>query len=282
MTFNYAEYLRNDKMPHIWCPGCGNGVVTKSLIRAIDTVGYKKDETVVVSGIGCSGRISGYLDFNTLHTTHGRPLTFATGIKLANPKLNVIVVSGDGDSTAIGGNHFIHACRRNIDMTLVIFNNYIYGMTGGQHSPTTPTGSYSTTTAYRNVDPPFDISKLAIGAGATFVARESTYNIFSLDKLLVEAFKHKGFSVVEVIVGCPVYYGRKNGFKSAFSLLEWQRRSAVRADRAQSMKPEELEGKFTTGILHRREAPEYIERYYALIESFDRSVEKLNMESSNG
>jgi len=279
MAFDYARYLRNDKMPHIWCPGCGNGVAMKSLIRAIDAAGYKKEETVIVSGIGCSGRISGYLDFNTLHTTHGRPLTFATGIKLANPKLNVIVISGDGDCAAIGGNHFIHACRRNIDMTLIIFNNCIYGMTGGQHSPTTPSGSYSTTTPHRNIDPQFDLSKLAIGAGATFVARETTYSIFALDKIIIEAFKHKGFSVVEVMVGCPVYYGRKNGFKSAFSLLDWQRKNAIRMERAQSMKPEELEGKFTTGILHRKEIPEYTQIYYTLTESFEKSVDKISMES---
>lgn len=279
MSFDYKRYLRNDKMPHIWCPGCGNGIVMKSLIRAIDALGYKKEETVIVSGIGCSGRISGYLDFNTLHTTHGRPLTFATGIKLTNPKLNVIVVSGDGDCAAIGGNHFIHACRRNIDMTFLIFNNYIYGMTGGQHSPTTPVGSYSSTTPYMNIDPQFDLSKLAIGAGATFVARETTYNIFALDKVIIEAFKHNGFSVVEVMVGCPVYYGRKNTLKSAFSLLDWQRRHAVRRERAQKMKPEELEGKFITGILHRKEAPEYTQLYFTLTESFEKSVDRVDMES---
>lgn len=278
MAFDYAKYLRNDKMPHIWCPGCGDGVVMKSLIRAIDTVGYKKEETVVVSGIGCSGRISGYLDFNTLHTTHGRPLTFATGIKLANPKLNVIVVSGDGDCTAIGGNHFIHACRRNIDMTLIIFNNNIYGMTGGQHSPTTPVSSYSTTTPHKNIEHQFDLSKLAIGAGASFVARETTYNIFALDKVIIEAFKHKGFSVVEIIVGCPVYYGRKNGFKSAFSLLDWQRKNAIRIERAHSMKSEELEGKLVTGILYRKEASEYTQLYYTLMGSFEKSVDRVNME----
>jgi 2-oxoglutarate/2-oxoacid ferredoxin oxidoreductase subunit beta len=278
MAFDYNRYLREDRMPHIWCPGCGNGIAMKSLIRAIDSVGFKKEETVIVSGIGCSGRISGYLDFNTLHTTHGRPLTFATGIKLANPALNVIVVSGDGDCAAIGGNHFIHACRRNIDMTYIIFNNYIYGMTGGQHSPTTPYGSYSTTTPYRNLDPQFDLSKLAIGAGATFVARETTYNIFSLDKIIIEAFKHKGFSVVVVMVGCPVYYGRKNTYKTAFALLEWQRKHAVRVDRAEKMGAEELEGKFVTGVLHRKEAPEYTQLYHALTESFEKPVDRVNVE----
>ena len=147
------KYLRHDKkFPHIWCPGCGNGIVLGALIRAIDRSGLKKDDIVLVSGIGCSGRMTVYADFNTLHTTHGRALTFATGIKLAKPSLNVIVIMGDGDATAIGGNHFIHAARRNIDLTAIIINNQIYGMTGGQSSPTTPPGSTTTTTPYGQIE----------------------------------------------------------------------------------------------------------------------------------
>ena len=138
--FDYSQYLRNEKLPHIWCPGCGHGIVLKSLIRAVAKAGWNKDEIVLVSGIGCASRLPGYVDFNTLHTAHGRALAFATGIKLAKPEMHVIVVSGDGDSLAIGGNHFIHACRRNIDITLICFNNGIYGMTGGQYSPTTASG----------------------------------------------------------------------------------------------------------------------------------------------
>lgn len=149
-----------NKLPHIWCPGCGNGIVLKALLRAIDALKLDKDKTVIVSGIGCSSRASGYMDFNTLHTTHGRALTFATGIKMARPELNVIVISGDGDATAIGGNHFIHACRRNIDLTLVLFNNNIYGMTGGQYSPTTPLGMMASTAPYGQIEPPFDILSL--------------------------------------------------------------------------------------------------------------------------
>ena len=157
------HYLRKDmKFPHVWCPGCGHGTILGAIIRAIDSIGWKKDEVVMVSGIGCSSRAPAYVDFNTLHTLHGRAIPFATGIKLANPALKVIVVTGDGDGAAIGGNHFIHACRRNIDLNVVVFNNGIYGMTGGQGSPTTPWMAFSTTTPYGNIEPPFDLSLIHI------------------------------------------------------------------------------------------------------------------------
>ena len=166
------KYLRHDKkFPHVWCGGCGIGIMLGSLIRAIDHIGYTKDEVVLVSGIGCSGRLPVYVDFNTLHTTHGRALTFATGVKLAKPELHVIVIMGDGDATAIGGNHFIHAARRNLDLTAIIVNNSIYGMTGGQYSPTTPYGQRATTAIYGSVEHSFNISQLAVCAGAIFVAR---------------------------------------------------------------------------------------------------------------
>jgi len=160
------KYLRHDKkFPHVWCPGCGNGIVLGSLIRAIDKIGLSKDDIVMASGIGCSGRMPVYVDFNTLHTTHGRALTFATGIKLAKPSLNVITVMGDGDATAIGGNHFIHAARRNLDLTAIIINNQIYGMTGGQFSPTTPYGSVATTSTWGHIEHAFSIADLAVTAG---------------------------------------------------------------------------------------------------------------------
>src|SRR5512146_1828130 len=164
------KYLRHDKkFPHVWCPGCGNGILLGSLIRAVDRTGFEKDQIVVVSGIGCSGRISVYVDFNTLHATHGRALTFATGVKLANPRLQVIVIMGDGDATAIGGNHFIHAARRNLNLTAIIVNNSIYGMTGGQYSPTTPLDSRATTAPYGNIEQPLQACDLAIAAGASYV-----------------------------------------------------------------------------------------------------------------
>lgn len=165
----------------------------KAMLRAIDRLGWHKDEIVMVSGIGCSSRTPGYVDFNTVHTTHGRALAFATGIKMAKPELKVIVVSGDGDATAIGGNHFIHTARRNIDLTLVIFNNYIYGMTGGQYSPTTPVGSWGSTAPYGNLENPFDICGLAQAAGASYVARGTVYHAVQLDKLIEGAMRKKDF-----------------------------------------------------------------------------------------
>ena len=185
MAFNYEKWLRPGKLPHIWCPGCGHGIVMKGLIRAFETLQLKKEDTALVSGIGCASRLPGYIDCCTLHTAHGRAAAFATGVKMAKPEMNVILVGGDGDGTAIGGNHFIHACRRNIDMTYIILNNYIYGMTGGQFSPCTPTGHKASTTPYGNPDPGFDIAKLAIGAGATFVARGTAFHANQIDKLIV-------------------------------------------------------------------------------------------------
>ena len=167
----------NKQFPTVWCPGCGNGVVLSSIVRAINKLGIDKNYVTLVSGIGCSGRLPAYVDVNTVHTTHGRALAYATGIKLAKPEMEVIVVMGDGDSLAIGGNHFIHTARRNIELTAIIINNRIYGMTGGQYSPATPTGSISTTSSYGNIDQPFDISKMAEVAGAGFVARSTVYHV---------------------------------------------------------------------------------------------------------
>ncbi len=261
MSYNYDKYLRSDKLPHIWCPGCGYGIIMKALIRAIDTVGWAQDDTVIASGIGCASRLPGYVDFNTIHTTHGRSLAFATGIKLAKPHLHVIVLGGDGDMSAIGGNHLIHACRRNIDMSLLIFNNNIYGMTGGQFSPTTPMGKRATTAPYGMTEPSFDISKLAIGAGASFVARTTSFHAAQMDDLMKQTFSHKGFSVLEIMSGCPTGYGRRNGQPEAYDALEWQKTNAVNLTRYGAMTPEERAGKFTIGVLHNEERPEYVESY---------------------
>ena len=163
--------MRVNRLPHIWCPGCGHGILMRDVAQAIENCGLDPDKVVIVSGIGCSSRAAGYMNYNTLHTTHGRAIAFATGVKLANPELTVIVITGDGDASAIGGNHLIHACRRNIDLTVVVFNNNIYGMTGGQYSPTTPHGEKGTTAPYGNIDYNFDIPKLAEAAGATFTGR---------------------------------------------------------------------------------------------------------------
>lgn len=264
--FKYQDYLRMEKLPHIWCPGCGNGIVLKAMVRAIDSCGLDKDNTVIVSGIGCSSRAPGYMDFNTLHTTHGRALAFATGVKVAKPEMDVIVVSGDGDGTAIGGNHFIHACRRNIDITMILFNNYTYGMTGGQYSPTTPMGTYATTAPYGQPDNPFDISKLAIAAGASFVARGSTFQAAQLDKLIARGIKKKGFAMVEVLTDCTEIYGRRNRLGGPTEMLLKQKEITVSAAKAEKMSPEELEDKLITGVLTDVDKPEYCEAYQNIID----------------
>ena len=256
------KYLRHDKkFPHVWCPGCGIGILLGSLIRAIDRIGYDKDEVVLVSGIGCSGRLPVYVDFNTLHTTHGRALTFATGLKLAKPSLKVIVIMGDGDAVAIGGNHFIHAARRNIDVTAIIVNNSIYGMTGGQYSPTTPYGMRSTTSVYSNIEQSFKISELAVTAGAVFVGRGTVYHAKLLDSLMEKAFLKPGFSVVEVIAHCQTQYGRQNRLGTAVEMMEWQRDHAVTVEKAGPMKPEELKDKIVIGVLVDKELPVFQDAY---------------------
>jgi len=232
-----------------------------ALIRAIDRIGYEKDEVVLVSGIGCSGRLPVYVDFNTLHTTHGRALTFATGVKLAKPSLKVIVVMGDGDAVAIGGNHFIHSARRNIDVTAIIVNNSIYGMTGGQYSPTTPYGMRSSTTIYSNIEQAFRISELAVTAGAVFVGRGTVYHAKLLDRLIEEAILKEGFSVVEVISHCHTQYGRQNRLGTAVEMMESQRDNAVTVEKAATMKPEELQNKLIIGILVNKELPVYQDEY---------------------
>jgi len=256
------KYLRHDKkFPHVWCPGCGIGIMLGSLIRAIDRVGFEKDEVVLVSGIGCSGRLPVYVDFDTLHTTHGRALTFATGVKLAKPGLKVIVIMGDGDAVAIGGNHFIHAARRNIDVTSIILNNSIYGMTGGQSSPTTPYGMKSSTTVYSNIEQNFKISELAVTAGAVFVGRGTVYHARLLDSLVEKAILKPGFSVVEVIAHCHTQYGRQNRLGTAVEMMEWQRDHAVAVEKAAAMKPEELQDKIVIGVLVDKELPVYQDEY---------------------
>jgi len=259
---NALNYLRNDRMPSIWCPGCGNGIVVNSIIRAIADSGIDRDKTVIVSGIGCSSRATGYMDFDTVHTTHGRALPFATGIKMANPDLNVIVISGDGDGSAIGGNHLIHSCRRNIDLTLVIINNNIYGMTSGQYSPLTPTGKLATTAPYGNIDRPFDLCKLTEAAGATYVARATTYHTPQLSRFIKNGIANKGFSVIEAVSQCPTYFGRKNKVPSTVKMMEAMRDNAV------MYKPgvEVPEGSILVGEFVKTTAPELTASYQAVID----------------
>lgn len=270
MQDKFGKYMRVDQFRHILCAGCGHGIIMNALIRAIDEAQLEQEKTVIISGIGCSSRVPGYLNFDTLHSTHGRALAFATGVKLAKPELNVIVITGDGDASAIGGNHLIHACRRNIDITTIVFNNKIYGMTSGQYSPMTPVGDYATTSPYGNIDREFDICRLAEAAGATFVARSTAYHAVQLTGLIAKALANKGFSLVEGLSQCPTYYGRRNKMGDAVKMLTWQKEHAVPVTAAAKLPPEKLVGKFTTGILHHQEAPEYTEEYQKTIAKLQR------------
>lgn len=257
------DFIRERFFPHIWCPGCGHGIILNALTRAFDELGLDPCSLVMVSGIGCSARISGYVNVHTMHTLHGRALAFATGIKLARPDLNVVVPMGDGDATAIGGNHFIHAARRNIDMTAILMNNRIYGMTGGQYSPLSGAGALATTAPYGNIDRDFDAVKLAEGAGATFVARATTYHVAELASLIKKAIRHKGFSVLEVMTQCPTYFGRKNKLGSAVDMLRrYKEGTAPVGSPALAENPHLI----PRGIFVDREEPEYCASYDAIIE----------------
>ena len=268
MAFNYDKYLRTDKLPTLWCWGCGDGVILKSVIRAIDKMGWDMDDVCIVAGIGCSGRFSSYIDCNTVHTTHGRAIAYATGIKLANPDKHVVVVTGDGDGLAIGGNHTIHGCRRNIDLNHVVINNFIYGLTNSQTSPTTPKGMWTVTAQYGNVDPTFDAAKLAIGAGATFVARESVLDPKKMEKVLVEGFKHKGYSFFDIFSNCHINLGRKNKMGEAKQTLDWIDDMIISKKKFDALSEEEKVGKFPLGVLkHDDSALEYCEAYSKVIEA---------------
>jgi len=242
------KYIRPGAEQTTMCPGCGNGIVAHSALRAIDELGMDMNNFVFVSGIGCSGWIpSPYFNADTLHTTHGRPVAFATGVKLAKPEMNVMVFSGDGDLAAIGGNHFIHAARRNIGLIVICINNGIYGMTGGQVAPTTPQDIKTTTTPYGNPERAFDLCALAQAAGAPFVVRWTTYHARQLTRSIKKALNHKGFSFIEVIAQCPVQYGRRAGLGNAAQMMQSYRDNSVTIQTASQMTEEELRGKIIVG-----------------------------------
>lgn len=203
-------YLRQERIPHIWCPGCGIGTTVNCFARALTESGLDLDRVAIVSGIGCTGRVAGYMRLDSFHTTHGRPIPFATGLKLANPRLKVVVYSGDGDLFAIGGNHFVHAARRNMDMTVICVNNATYGMTGGQVAPTTPIGATQTTMPYGNFESPFNLPFLADACGAVYVARWTVFHVKQLTRAMKEALLKPGFTFVEVLAPCPTLYSRRN------------------------------------------------------------------------
>jgi 2-oxoglutarate ferredoxin oxidoreductase subunit beta len=260
-------YLRaTKKFPNVWCAGCGIGIVMGALIRAIDRIGLEKDDVALVSGIGCTGRMPVYMDFNTIHTTHGRALAFATGLKIAKPKMKVITIMGDGDAMAIGGNHFIHAARRNIGIAAIVVNNSIYGMTGGQYSPTTPIGARAATAPYGNIEPPRPICERAKAAGATYVARSTVYHAVELDRFIEQAIRKNGFSLVEAVSYCPTTYGRMNKLGSTVDMMRQLKENSVSATAAEKLTPEERESKIVRGIVQDSEKPEYTQQYEELIQ----------------
>ena len=255
--FDIRDYLRLDRMPHFLCPGCGHGMALRACLWAIHELGLDKDKLAVVSGIGCSGRLSAYIDANTYHTTHGRPLAFATGLKLARPDLTVIVITGDGDSLAIGGNHLIHACRRNLDLTCLMLNNEVYGMTGGQASPTTSADRYTTTTPFGNHEPHFDACKLAEAAGASFVGREVTLPLPALKNLIRDGIAHPGFAFVEIMSDCTEIYGRKNELGSSPEMVLRQKHDVRPESYGNQVERPFRPGPLQTGVLARQDRVEY-------------------------
>ncbi|MGF1641631.1 MAG: thiamine pyrophosphate-dependent enzyme [Rhodospirillales bacterium] len=274
LPFDIRDYLRQELMPHFLCPGCGHGIALRALLWAIHELAIAKDELAVVSGIGCSGRVGGYIDTNTFHTTHGRPLAFATGLKLARPDLTVVVITGDGDCLAIGGNHFIHACRRNLDITCVMLNNEVYGMTGGQASPTTTDSRLTTTTPLGNTEPHFDACALAAAAGAGLVGREVTLQTPALKNLLKEAITHKGFSFVEVISDCTEVLGRKNDLGSSPEMILRQK-SGMRPDTYGNVVDQPFRpNRFVTGVLARTDRVEYADNYRRTVVAAQRSASR--------
>ena len=265
--YDKVEYLRKEALPTALCPGCGGGTVLNAFANALDELGIDPRDIVVVSGIGCSAWIaSPYFLADTLHTTHGRAIAFATGVKVGLPDKKVVVISGDGDLASIGGNHLLHAARRNIDITVILVNNFIYGMTGGQVAPTTPFGAITTTSPYRNIEHPLQISETIAAAGASYVARWTTAHVYQLISSIKKALNVKGFSLVEVISQCPVQFGRRNKMKEPAEMLRWFLKNSVPLAKAKKMPPEELEGKFVIGEFVTRERPEFTEEINKLIE----------------
>jgi len=257
------EFYRKDRWPHVFCPGCGNGTIMNCFYRAFNDAGRKLDETVFVGGIGCSSRIPLYINSDAIHTTHGRPIAFATGLKLSRPELKVVVFTGDGDLGAIGGNHFINGCRRNLDMTVICINNNIYGMTGGQASITTPHEFLSTTTPYGNKEYPFDLAEIAVAAGANYVARWTTRHVHELTKTIKTALQKPGFTFVEVVSQCPTNFGRRNKMADPTAMLDWFKENSVRRDKARASAVDHvdlnLEGKVTIGEFVNRDRECYEE-----------------------
>jgi len=269
----HERYLRHSKkFPNVWCAGCGIGIVLGAIIRAVDKLQLNKDDVALLSGIGCTGRMPVYVDFNTLHTTHGRALAFATGLKMVRPEMKVITVMGDGDALAIGGNHFIHAARRNIGLTAIVVNNSTYGMTGGQYSPTTPIGAQAATAPYGHIEQPFPIAELASAAGAAFVARSTVYHVQELEKYIAQAITKEGFAVVEAVSYCHTTLGRINRWGTAPDMMRHLKDQSVPLRRAEQMSEEEKRGKIVRGVFADRDITEYTQLYDQIIAEAERGA----------
>jgi 2-oxoglutarate ferredoxin oxidoreductase subunit beta len=269
----HQRYLRHSKkFPNVWCAGCGIGIVLGAIIRAVDSLELDKNDVAMISGIGCTGRMPVYVDFNTMHTTHGRALAFATGLKMVKPEMKIIVVMGDGDALAIGGNHFIHAARRNVGLAAIVVNNSTYGMTGGQHSPTTPWGIETATTPYGHIEQQFPIAELAATAGASFVARSTVYHVREMEKYFAQAIAKDGFALVEAVSYCHTTLGRINRWGTASDMMRQLKEQSVTLSQVEEMSANEKQGKIVRGIFADRDIPEYTQIYDQVIEAAQREV----------
>ena len=254
------QFLRSERMPHIWCPGCGIGTTVNAFARALLNSKLDTKKVAVVSGIGCSGRVAGYVDLDSFHTTHGRAIPFATGLKLANPELTVVVYSGDGDLTAIGGNHLIHAARRNLDIKVVCVNNLIYAMTGGQTAPTTPDLALTATSPYTSFEPTWNLPHLLEAAGATYVARWTTYHVKQLERSMTELLLKKGFGFIEVLSPCPTLYQRRNGMGDGLDAMKFYKEHSTTKNAAPTADADlTRDGDILVGKFVDRQRPEYME-----------------------
>lgn len=269
-NFTYQNYIAEKRLPHMWCAGCGDGVILRAYADALAELEIPREKVVTVTGIGCWGKADDYVLTHALHGTHGRALPFATGVKLGNPDLTVVTLMGDGDAVTIGGNHLIHAARRNINITAIVANNYNFGMTGGQYSATTPEESNTITSPKGTAEQGMDICVLAEAAGATFVARTTVYHVAGMKKVIKEAIAHKGFSLVEVVSPCPTYYGRFNIDSSPLNFYKWLKERAVSAQRFGKMSEQEQDGFFPIGTFVNKEKPDFYERYNMINQAQER------------
>lgn len=254
------NFLRMDRIPHIWCPTCGIGVTVNCFAQALERCSISLDDVVVVSGIGCTGRVAGYVKVDSFHTTHGRAIPFATGVKLANPKLKVVVFSGDGDLIAIGGNHLMHAARRNIDLTVICVNNFNYAMTGGQVAPTSPKDSVLTTSPYGNFEGSFNLPHLAESIGAVYIARWTALHIHRMTDAMVEGLNKPGFSFIEILAPCPTIFERRNKFGDGLDRLKFYYDNSEIKHGADPREADvSLRGNITVGTFVNRDRPTYMQ-----------------------